>query len=430
MTTLSKLLYIIFRALIPEPASRIHITWKNYPITIAYLVPLTILAYLVRRPNTYALRLSLLPVVVLLAIHGGFGYMWAKPELDSYNWISGEYFSLTTCYVNRKTQANRGIGFSALASSAKAVELACVKDCRRKIAEAEGNRSINTTVSNGNGHTRTVDESSTKNKQNSFLPTWLTDAIDTFTSLRGIGWEFGKDIYVPPETRSLEKVAFLKETAAQILINLIKIDIMSSLQVLVPNLGTVQGGSIFLPSLSPLPRYTLSTLIHIQTGVQALAAINTTYDILTLFGVGVLGQSPSLWPPLFDNPWISDSLHDFWGRRWHQTMRQTFLIIGGYPGRLIAGELGFVMGIFLVSGLYHEYGFYTIGRGWDNRMVLFFVFQGFGVILERLWKVVTGRRVGGLFGTLWVYFCIVGLGQSFCKYFTCINIVHKPVFIF
>jgi len=47
----------------------------------------------------------------------------------------------------------------------------------------------------------------------------------------------------------------------------------------------------------------------------------------------------------------------------------------------------------------------------DHRVTLFFALQGVMVILEKVWRVVTGRRVGGWWGRLWCYFVIIVLGQ-------------------
>ena len=72
-----------------------------------------------------------------------------------------------------------------------------------------------------------------------------------------------------------------------------------------------------------------------------------------------------------------------------------------------------VIGAFLASGMYHELGSVAMGRAWDGRVVWFFLLHGSLVILERMWRKVSGKRVGGIYGTLWVYFWVIGVGQ-FC----------------
>ena len=79
----------IIKVIIPDVKERTLITWKTYPISVIYLIPLLLVVYLARRPNTYHIRLALLPITIILAVHGGFGYAWGRQDLDSFNWIAG-----------------------------------------------------------------------------------------------------------------------------------------------------------------------------------------------------------------------------------------------------------------------------------------------------------------------------------------------------
>ncbi|KAG8681337.1 hypothetical protein FRC08_015703 [Ceratobasidium sp. 394] len=142
-----------------------------------------------------------------------------------------------------------------------------------------------------------------------------------------------------------------------------------------------------------------------------------------------LGQPPSAWPPVMEKPWITTSLHDFWGRRWHQLLRQTFLVGGGYPlsfifersvgfffgkraGR-IAGFAGLVLGAFAASGLFHMFAMYAMGRGIEWRVLGFFLAQAVALALERVWKATTGRRVDGWWGRIWAYAWVI-IGGQWC----------------
>ncbi|KAI6139048.1 hypothetical protein BKA82DRAFT_4229397 [Pisolithus tinctorius] len=68
------------------------------------------------------------------------------------------------------------------------------------------------------------------------------------------------------------------------------------------------GDTIFDSTLPPLARYVRSSTITIS-----------------------MAQDRAQWPPVFDKPWKADSLRDFWGYRWHQLFRRTFVILGGRP---------------------------------------------------------------------------------------------------
>jgi len=168
---------------------------------------------------------------------------------------------------------------------------------------------------------------------------------------------------------------------------------------------------MFLPHLPLFQRYALSTAIHICTGSSLLAGFYMVYHLCTLICVGLLRQSPLSWPPIMENPWIADSLNVFWARRWHQMLRRMFVVFGGYPASRIAGQVGMVFGIFLASGMFHEFTTYTMGKGLDPNITLFFFWQAIGVVGERVWRKVTGHRVQGWLGLAWVYFSIMVVGQ-------------------
>lgn len=48
------------------------------------------MAYLSRRPDTFYLRLFLLPLVICVTLGIYFRFMYADPELNVYNWGQGE----------------------------------------------------------------------------------------------------------------------------------------------------------------------------------------------------------------------------------------------------------------------------------------------------------------------------------------------------
>jgi len=151
-------------------------------------------------------------------------------------------------------------------------------------------------------------------------------------SLCGLGWDFGEGVYTPPTTRPQERKPFLHATLSSFLAAFLLLDIIDSAIKLVPGVGDPFGGSIFFPDLPSPSRYIVSTTIHVLTGAALVAGFGMVYNLMTLFAVAVLGHSPSAWPPVMDNPWASQSLHEFWAKRWHQLFRQTFLIFGGNPG--------------------------------------------------------------------------------------------------
>ncbi|KAG5561183.1 hypothetical protein RHGRI_004263 [Rhododendron griersonianum] len=130
--------------------------------------------------------------------------------------------------------------------------------------------------------------------------------------------------------------------------------------------------------------------------------IYITLEIMLAMGAavarGVFGFE--LEPP-FDEPYLSTSLQDFWGRRWNlvvsRTLRPTvydpvLCISARLMGRKWAA-LPAVMSTFVVSGLMHELIFYYMGRvrpTWE--ITWFFLLHGACLVVE-IWikKVVNGR---------------------------------------
>ncbi|KAG0700014.1 hypothetical protein DFH29DRAFT_854100 [Suillus ampliporus] len=383
----SCIVHDIFRVLVPQPHERIPISSFHVLYLLFPIVPLIYMGYLARRPDTFTLRLLLLPLVVAVAIGTYFRFVWAEPHLNIYN-----------C----------GQCLFAEAISAKAMDFAWRKEGMLKIDEVRPGvaRNSDAVKTNGDAHPKSVSLDSA-----SPALAWLYDALEVVISNRGLGWKFGVGIHVPHEERSLDRNSFLFATLISFIKNYLIFDLLESLIKLVPDVGTPHGGTIFKAELPFLYRYALSTAIHVATGSCILAAFELFYDFATIFAVLFLGSSPSAWPPVTDHPWQSDSLHIFWSKRWHQTLRETFFVFGGFFGRTIAGQIGLLFGTFIGSGLFHEFGAYALGRGFDTIVPLFFALQAPLLLCEKVWCKYTGHRVGGLYGRLWVYFCIIILGQ-------------------
>lgn len=353
------------------------------------------MSYLVRRPDTHLIRLLLLPTLITAALHSSYGFVWNDPRHNVYHWgIASFSFVLMgkgvdLALATGKTGRHKLVAGTMSTISAIAAAKAGKTDSPQDVEASAGDRQSLAPL----------------------LPLWLRDALELMFSLRGLGWDFGEGVYTPPTTRPQERKAFLRATLSSFLAAFLLLDIIDSAIKSVPGVGDPFGGSIFFPDLPLLTRYLVSTTIHALTGAGLVVGFSMVYDLITLFAVAVLGHSPSAWPPVMDNPWASQSLHEFWAKRWHQLFRQTFLVFGGIPGRKIGGDVGLVLGTFLASGLFHECTILAMGCKWDSRVPLFFLLQGGSVIGERVWKRVTGRRVDGVLGRLWVYFDIMILGQ-------------------
>jgi hypothetical protein len=169
---------------------------------------------------------------------------------------------------------------------------------------------------------------------------------------------------------------------------------------------------IFDSSLPPLHRYARSTIITVLTGFTVYLGIDTQYHFLTLIAIIVFQQSPSLWPPISDKPYRATSLNQFWTMRWHQSFRDVFIKCGGTPLAYFFGKAGGILGAFIISGILHDLGCWGMGRGTDIRSISgFFLMNGIGIILERVYKSVTGKRVEGVVGHIWTCTWLIGWGS-------------------
>ncbi|KAL6304023.1 hypothetical protein BKA93DRAFT_785789 [Sparassis latifolia] len=374
--------YRAFQEFVPLSQDRKPLTWSTFPYAFAYFIPFLFMGYLVRRANTHLIRLLLLPTVIGLTLRCSYGYKLMNPVYFILDWART---------------------LVALVIISKALDFAFAQNGRFKVGEKRL-RGINEPLPKSGPDNEAMHEPTDAFAR---LPPWLSDALEVSLAVRGIGWDFGQGTYLPQSRRPRERGPFLRATAASLLLNLLYLDLSTSVVESVPGVGSVSGGSIFLPYL-PLPlRYTVSTIVHLCAGIMVMSGLEAGDDLLTLLFVGVLGQPPSEWRPIQENPWAAQSLHELWAKRWHQLLRRTFMVFGGFLGQWVAGDLGLVIGVFVASGLYHEVGLQTA----DSRVTLFFVLQGVGVLCETAWKKLTGRRVGGLAGRVWTYLFVVGLGQ-------------------
>ncbi|KAK4275387.1 hypothetical protein QN277_018479 [Acacia crassicarpa] len=117
-----------------------------------------------------------------------------------------------------------------------------------------------------------------------------------------------------------------------------------------------------------------------------------------------------------DEPYLSTSLQDFWGRRWNLMVTGVLRDAVYKPVRSICGPtLGSIVGVvaaFVVSGVMHELIFYYVTReppSWE--VTWFFVLHGVCVVVEFGVKKLSGRPNWGVcsvvYGPMMVAFVIV-----------------------
>ena len=265
----------------------------------------------------------------------------------------------------------------------------------------------------------------------------IMDALDLTSSFRGHGWEWSRRLYIPRETRPTNRIsfglcAFLSAIAHALVSSALFHAVLSFAPI---GVGPIPGGAtIFDENLPFLVRYVRASIISTLAGFGIYAGEQLGYDIFTIPAVLVLGQDPAVWPPIFDAPWRATSLGDFWGRRWHQLFRHTFIVLGGRPLSFVLGRAGIVIGTFLASAVSHHVGLVLLdGQVEIKWMLLGFGMMGPGILAERAFHQLTGRRVGGAVGWVWTMAWILLWGtmvvEGFARagVFGCSNVVDSPL---
>jgi hypothetical protein len=132
-----------------------------------------------------------------------------------------------------------------------------------------------------------------------------------------------------------------------------------------------------------------------------------TFDLLSL-GWRSIGVNAM---PVMQNPLRSNSLAEFWGRRWNTAFHELAARFTFRPLRPIVGRTGATLLVFLVSGLIHELVISIPAHGAYGLPTGYFVLQGLGVAGERTRL---GRRVGlGRGWRGWLFTVIVAAAPAF-----------------
>jgi hypothetical protein len=150
-----------------------------------------------------------------------------------------------------------------------------------------------------------------------------------------------------------------------------------SLTLTIVGLGSIAAIALFYPQIGPFTAGWLGIAAILCTLHFGVSGILTS--LLRLSGRPV--------NPLFDRPFASRTLSEFWTKRWNLAFvemdRRLFL-----PGLIrILGLRRAVFGVFLISGLLHEMAIsYPAGAGWGGPLA-YFALQCLGLAIERKHKI-------------------------------------------
>ncbi|KAI9572384.1 hypothetical protein HD554DRAFT_1679328 [Boletus coccyginus] len=232
------------------------------------------------------------------------------------------------------------------------------------------------------------------------------NACELMFNTRGIGWNWPQGLIVPkPIFETDSRIIFVLLSAAQLAFHAFGFDAcIQVIRMVSPDtFGSLNGGSLFDHALPPLLELFRSVFVSLLVVWMAYFAIQWGYHFLAIISIILFQQRPSQWPPLFDSPWLSTSLTELWGRRWHQMMRE-LVALGARPFSSLFGRLGSLFGAFLVSGIFHDIELRAFGRGGNSVAIIgFWVMNGVGVVLGRVWAGAAGEQVTGVWGRMWTF---------------------------
>jgi len=127
----------------------------------------------------------------------------------------------------------------------------------------------------------------------------------------------------------------------------------------------------------------------ILLGYCAAPVLLLLSETLVAFMTVLWMPSGRLLPAIHNRPWRMRSVADFWGNRWNLWFSDWFRQVIFHPLR---SRPAFALILsFAVSGLLHEWVinvplYFVIGRALFGTMMLYFLLQGVGVLVERRFK--------------------------------------------
>lgn len=293
-------------------------------------------------------------------------------------------------------------------------------------------------VKNGTGSSMTTNA---EVSQKTSIRQALWDALDLCINLRGIGWSWSPIRNFRLVT-SQSRTKFLFKTAVRIAFHAIAIDVTKGISHAIAPETTGQG--TILDTNLPFPqRLFYAAVVACMLMLTLHSTMQFIHDVSAFCFISGLGQDPAQWPPLFDRPWLSTSLREFWGKRWHQLFRGCFVSLGSRPFVVLSEKLSppkvsagsnrakggtqegrpsrnplFILGAFFISGVFHYTGCRAFGKSHPVQIIGFFMMQGLGVILEEaLMKRPTSHEPGlkpkHKLGRVWVVLWLLVWGIFF-----------------
>ncbi|TKA56894.1 hypothetical protein B0A53_01295 [Rhodotorula sp. CCFEE 5036] len=275
----------------------------------------------------------------------------------------------------------------------------------------------------------------------------LRSTVHLMLSMRGAGYQFGA-IATKPYSDGRRRGPYLRRLLLDIALSH-PLLVLCAMTLLEPPSNRDATLAALLPDrLTPVEVTRIGGAVTgLAMGTAVFAALTLGYSCAALLALIATSISQSLplvpealrlppfdpreYPPLFKLDRVPDSVAVWWSQTWHAFFARPFRFLGFKPAfRLVsplagkgAGRAAAVLATFAVSAWIHEFGLATaistlsppseplsFYLRWGGS--IYFMMQGVAIVLEGVFETVTGRRVGGRLGTLWMCLFVVTLGQA------------------
>ena len=228
----------------------------------------------------------------------------------------------------------------------------------------------------------------------------LAYTIDLLLTIRGCSWYSDRywDFAAP---RTVERIKqqrvrtlgeFLRGSVAFMAVSYIVID-AGDTWIKSQHFNPVFSGPV--TGALPLWRQVLCAVVLCT---QTQLPLEMEYIIISIIFTVTGLTRPTVWPPMFDQPLMAESVADFWGNRWHYLFRQSFRSLASvvspsspttYPKRPSFQRFVDITLTFVFSALLHLIVMYRIPVNprpgfWDMSNASFYLVQPVGIALESL----------------------------------------------
>ncbi|KAJ3715558.1 membrane bound O-acyl transferase family-domain-containing protein [Lentinula guzmanii] len=201
-------------------------------------------------------------------------------------------------------------------------------------------------------------------------------------TMRGVGWNF----QVPgvPSPSRMNRYMFLACAVLRVVVSYLLLDAAQCLMQVIPFFNDPEPDAS-MRSYS----YRVQVFYTVVCFSVPYGSIRFYYYLGAFFAVLTGYSSQEDWPSVFGSWADACSVRNIWGKTWHQMFRRQYSSIGkavakrlGAPPGSISSFIVQLFAAFLVSGIMHLFGDYTIGLKHIGVTLPFFVLQPFAILFE------------------------------------------------